>query len=172
MFSHHEAHATLGQIGKLRLDLLGDIPRQDQHLIRRLLAQRGGRADRQVAAGQGLALLGRGGIADVGEQVRLDAGVVEQGVALGGRAISGDAATGALGRQQMGQEVILNAIGAGLKGLVGVQIQQTLLLFAVEQLGNGWRARPWLLSVSTRSYRLASLVTNRPPSPVVRVLVP
>jgi len=61
-----KADAMLGEVGQLRLDLLGDVPRQDQHLIRRLVAQRYGRSDRDVTTRQVFALLGRGGIADIG----------------------------------------------------------------------------------------------------------
>ena len=65
--SGREAHAPLCQIGELGLDLVGDVPEQDQYLIRRVVAQGGGRADGDIAAGQVFALFGRGGVADVGQ---------------------------------------------------------------------------------------------------------
>ena len=66
------------------------VPRQDQHDVGLVRADALRRADRDVRARQQVALLVRVEVDGVVEEVRADAAVVEQRVALGRRAVADD----------------------------------------------------------------------------------
>ena len=73
-------------------DLVLEVPREDQDEVRTGVLERLRMLDRDVGAGQELALLVRVAIDREVEQVGADAAVVEQRVALARRAVAGDRA--------------------------------------------------------------------------------
>src|SRR6478752_4715043 len=62
--------------------LAENVPRKHQKCVWLSFVNRGWRQYRDVRPGQEFSLLGLGGIANVAEQVRLDASIVQQRVAL------------------------------------------------------------------------------------------
>src|SRR5437763_4391629 len=78
-----EPAAPLADVAQLLHDLILEVPWQDQHYVRPVLADCLRRADRQVAAGQEVPLLVRVEITRVIDQVPAHTAVVEHRVALG-----------------------------------------------------------------------------------------
>ena len=95
-----------------------------------------------MAAGQVFALFGGRCIADEGQKVGLYAGIVEQGVSLGGGAIGGDGAPGPFALDQIDEQVILDAVSAGLERLIDGQAPESCRFFRLEDRGNGGTGRP------------------------------
>src|SRR5262245_22276070 len=85
-----ELSAPGSDVVELFDDLVAQVPRQNEHVIGPRLGQAFGRVDRDVRARQELALFERTPIDGVLDEVRADAAVVQQSVALAGRAVSGD----------------------------------------------------------------------------------
>jgi len=88
---HEEPPAPLAHERELLDDLLLEVPREDEHDVGAGLADRVGRMDRDVGAGEEVALLVGVEVGRVVDQVRRDPAVVEQGVALGRSAVGDDA---------------------------------------------------------------------------------
>ena len=78
------------RVRELRRDLAGEVPRQDHDHVRPRLGDPLRRVDRDVRPRRVLALLVRVPVDRVVEEVRADAAVVEQRVALPGRAVADD----------------------------------------------------------------------------------
>ena len=91
--AHHEPAAPLAHERELLHDLVPQVPGQDEDQVGLGLADGVRRAGSGMCdAGQVVALLVRVEVARVLDEVRADAAVVEQRVALGGRAVAGDPA--------------------------------------------------------------------------------
>ena len=95
----------------LLFDLCRNVPRQDEHIVglTYLYGFRG--QDGYVAARHVFALLGNGSITHKGQQVRLNASVVEQGVAFGGGTVGDHRFAGTLLLDQKGEQVVFHFIG-------------------------------------------------------------
>ena len=78
----HQLAAPRADVLELPADLVPQIPWQDEDVVGPRLGQALGRVDRDVRAWEKLSLLDRAAVDGVGEQIRSDAAVVEQGVAL------------------------------------------------------------------------------------------
>src|SRR5437773_275941 len=74
--------APLAHVAELCADLLPQVPRQDEDVVGPGLREPLGRVDRDVRARKELTLLDRAPVNGVLEQVRPDAAVVQQRVAL------------------------------------------------------------------------------------------
>ena len=85
-----ELRAPLRGVGELRADLAREVPGQDHDHVGPRLGDPLGRVDRDVRPRRVLALLVRVPVDRVVEEVRPDAAVVEQRVALAGRAVADD----------------------------------------------------------------------------------
>ena len=83
-----EPRAPLGRVGELLADLAGEVPGQDHDHVRPRLRDPLGRMDRDVRPGRVLALLVRVPVDGVVEEVRPDAAVVEERVALARRPVA------------------------------------------------------------------------------------
>src|SRR5689334_13581476 len=82
-----QAPAPRMDVCQLRADLLAQVPRQDEYVVGLRFRDLPWRVDGDVRAGQEHALLVRRPVHGVGEQVRPDAAVVKQRVALAGGAV-------------------------------------------------------------------------------------
>ena len=87
---HDEPPAPLADVRGLRADLLPQVPRQDQHIVRPRRPDRVGRKNRNARSRRELALLVRIGVDGEVEEIGADAAVVEQRVALARRAVADD----------------------------------------------------------------------------------
>ena len=66
---------------------------------------------------------------------------------MGGGTIGGDPAAGALLLDQMREQVVFDALGARLEGLIGGEIQQALGLFGGEPIGDRCRGAVRIVGV-------------------------
>src|SRR5262245_46866480 len=87
---HDTAAAPFTDVRELFDDLVLQIPRQDQHVVRARLLDPLRRKDRDVRAGKKPVVLVRVPVDRVLEEVGADAAVVEQRIALAGRTVAGD----------------------------------------------------------------------------------
>src|SRR5262245_6082480 len=84
----YQPAAPVPDVVQLLGDLGPEIPRQHEDVVRFGLAEALWRADRDMRPRQELALLDRASVDCVGEQVRPDAAMVEQGIALARGAVT------------------------------------------------------------------------------------
>ncbi len=80
--------------------------------------------------------MGRG-VRHVAEQIGADAGVVEQGIALGGGTIAHDLLAGPLAVDQEGEEGVLDLVGGLLNAVVEVHGEHADSGFLGQQGGDG-----------------------------------
>src|SRR5467141_805229 len=86
-----EASATFTVCMLLLEDLVGQVPGQEEQVVRAAVTHRVGGEDGQMGAGRIQALLDGGPVDDEVQRLAADAAVVEQGRTLGGSAVSGQA---------------------------------------------------------------------------------
>jgi len=123
-------------------NLVGDIPWQDQNDIRPVFDQGFRRENRDTAAWKKFALLGRGGVTGIGEQIPLNTRVVEQGVALRGRTVCGNLLPLPFHPEEKRQKLILDLIRPGLESIIeGAVVQSGFCLPAQEGI-DGWTPGP------------------------------
>src|ERR1700722_9321606 len=103
---------------QLLADLVPQVPRQDEDVVRPRLGQAFRRVDGNVRAGQELPLLDRAPVDRVREQVGPDAAVVEQGVPLAGGAVAGHRPAAGGGVEQEPEQVGLDLQHPGPETLV------------------------------------------------------
>ena len=117
-------------IAELPADFVPQIPRQDENVIGFRLGQAFWRVDRDMRAGQELPLLDRTAVDRVGEQVRPDAAVVKQRVALARGAVSGHRPSLTGSSEEEAEQVALDLQHGRREALValdGVQASGLLL---------------------------------------------
>src|SRR5437667_12828225 len=89
----------------------------------------------EVRSGQKFALLVRTAVNDIVDEIPAHAAVVEQGIALGGRAITHDALTSPASGDQELEESMLHVLHAGLEFLVWLwRMQASIALGATGAL--------------------------------------
>ena len=107
--------------GVLLLNFCSDVPRQDEYIVRRICSQGAGGQDGDMAARHEFSLFGGGGVADEGQQIGFDAGVIEQGIAFGSGAVGRDFIAGAFLFDQKAEQVVFHSVSTCLEVLVGGQ---------------------------------------------------
>ena len=122
-------------------DLLAEVPRQDQHHVGAVLADRLRRADRDVAARQEAPLLVGVQIDGVVEEIAAHAAVVEQRVALRRRAVAGHAQAVVLEVDQELEDLALVGLDVGAEAGVGLQLFIACRALALAQLERARRCR-------------------------------
>ena len=100
-------------------NFLRQVPRQHEQNIRLDLAYYVRLNNRNMATRHKFPLLGERGIAHHRQQIRLDTGVVEKGVALGGGAVGKDALSFPLLPKQEIEQPVFDRIGTGLEVIIG-----------------------------------------------------
>src|SRR5882724_887061 len=133
---YDELAAPLPDVRHLFHDLVPEIPGQDQDVVRLGLADPVGVEDRHVGARQELALLVRAAIHRVVEEVRPDAAVVQQGVALAGCAVAGDGLALALGSDQEIEELALGLLYLLAERRVAIEPREAGDFLARPQFGD------------------------------------
>src|ERR1035437_7595730 len=132
-----ELPAPLADEAQLLHDLVLEVPRQDQHDIGLFLADRLGRADRDVAAGQEVPLLVGVQIAGVVDEVGAHTTVVEQRVALRGCAVAHDAAPLLLQADEEAEYLALVGLHAPAVAEVGLELLVACGALALGELACG-----------------------------------
>src|SRR5262245_9922893 len=106
-------------MAELADDFVAQVPREDDDEIGLLDVDPVGGDDRDVAAREKAALLVRAGIRDEANQlIALDPAIVEQGIALGRRAVAGDRLAGRALVAQEFQEIDADALDPRLEAFV------------------------------------------------------
>jgi hypothetical protein len=119
----------------LLADFLAQVPREDENVVGPSLGQVFRRIDRNMGAGQEPALLDRAPVDRVGEQVRPDAAVVQERVALARGAVSGHRAALAGRGEQEAEQVALDLENRGREALMtGHRVQARGLLSGQHRL--------------------------------------
>src|SRR6266850_7300308 len=142
---YDELAAPFADVRHLLHDLVPEIPGQDQDVVRLGLADPVWVEDRHVGARQELALLVRAAIHRVVEEVRPDAAVVQQGVALAGCAVAGNGLALALGGDQEIEELALGLLHLLAERRVAIEPREAGDLLARPELANA--GADWLFLV-------------------------
>src|ERR1700735_2627070 len=105
-------------VAELATYFLPQVPGQDEHVVGPGLRETLRCVDRNMGTGQGFALFHRGAVHRVGEQIRPDAAVVEERVALARSAVAGHGPALARRGEQEPEQVALDLQDRGRELLV------------------------------------------------------
>src|SRR5678816_2444086 len=133
---HDEPAAPLADVRELGLDLVLQVPREDQDVVGTRLSDLFGRIDRNVGAGQELAVLVRIPVHGVFDEVRPDAAIVQERVSFSGSPVAGDGLSFLSGRDQEAEQVPLDPVDALGKGAVGLDPAEARLLLEPSHLAD------------------------------------
>src|SRR6185369_16673808 len=121
---HDEARAPVTRVAELRDDLVLEVPRQDEDVVRLYLVDARWMEDWNVGSGQELALLVGVTVYRELDEITSDAAIVQQRVAFARSAIADDALARSLGLDQE-----LEQLALGLPDLLfepGVRLDSTV----------------------------------------------
>src|SRR6266705_75388 len=140
---HDKLAAPFSDVGGLRADLILQVPRQDQHVVRARFADFFRSQDRDPRAGGELALLVGVGVDGEVEKVGSDAAVVQQRVAFAGRAVADYFLATLLGVDQERQQFPLGRLDLLVEAAIALQRQKSVVDLPLAQLANapGYRQR-------------------------------
>ena len=135
---HDQLRPPLLGVGELRGDLAREVPGQDHDRVRPRLGDALRRVDRDVRSRREPAVLVRVAVDGVVEEVGADAAVVEQRVALAGRAVADDLLAVAAEARSAARAARASTPSTSLReARVALRVAQPLRLLARDELGDG-----------------------------------
>src|SRR5574337_1801269 len=153
----HERSSPVADIRKLFYDFLPHIPGQDHDSIRTVASQMLFGNDGYAAAREILALLGGVSVGNVGQQVGLDAGVVEECIALGGCSVAGDPFALTLLLDEEGKQVILDLVRPWLTRQIGGEAPQAMTLLRRKESRDSVRIGSHILDMTPIDAQAAAM---------------